>query len=181
MTVTATEDVRNDNSGADGADKSRLIVKIGSREYSLAAAEALCQRQATGFYWIAGLSLINMISLASNWDFRLYLGLGVTELIQGIGVLAGKDQYIGLMLAFYAVALAVLALFVFFGWRARQIKRWPFVLGMALYAADSVIYLAFQDFVGFGLHVFWLVFLWLGLRAVGPVQDARRRLASAST
>jgi cytochrome bd-type quinol oxidase subunit 1 len=74
--------------------------------------------------------------------------------------------------------LAVIAIFAVFGWRARQIERWPFIVGMWLYAADSVIYLVFQEFVAFGFHIFWLVFLWMGLIWVKPIHDTRRRPAS---
>jgi hypothetical protein len=175
MTVAATEDVHGDNRGPDsnGPDESRVSVKIGSKEYSLAAAEALCRRQAAGFYWIAGLSLINAIALAADWNFSLYLGLGVTQIVQVFAMVAVEPS---MKAGFYVATLAVVALFGFLGWQARQIKRWPFVLGMLLYAADSVIFLAIQDVVAFAFHMFWLVFLWVGLRAVGPVQDARRRL-----
>jgi hypothetical protein len=172
MAVAATQDVSD--------YKSSPIVKIGRREYSLVAAEALCRRQATGFYWIAGLSLMNMIALAADWNFSMYLGLGATQLIQAFGMVAGKEDQGTVMLAFYAAALAVIALFGFLGWRAQQIKRWPFVLGMSLYAADSVIFLVFQDWFALGFHVFWLLFLSAGLSAVRPIQDARRRLLASS-
>jgi hypothetical protein len=181
MAVAATEDVRDDNRGPDGsrADESLAIVKIGRREYSLGTAEALCRRQATGFYWIAGLSLINMIALAADWNFSMYLGLGATQLIQAFGMVAAKQDQGVAMLAFYAAALAVMALFGFLGWRAQQIKRWPFVLGMWLYAADSVIFLVFQDWFAVGFHVFWLLFLSAGLSAVRPIQNARRSLPAS--
>jgi hypothetical protein len=167
MATAAPEDVVGGNSS--------LMLKIGRRDYSLAAAEALCRRQATDFYWISGLSLINMIALAAGWDFSMALGLGATQLIQAFGMVA-QDR--GVMLGFYAAALAVMALFAVLGWRARQIERWPFLLGMWLYAADSVIFLIFQDYLALGFHVFWLLFLSAGLTAVAPIRDARRRLAT---
>jgi len=176
MTAEATQDVQDPNGGQDNGGP---IVKIGRKEFPLARAEANCRRQAAGFYWIAGLSLINMISLAERWDFSMYLGLGVTEILQAAAMVASRAGEGGVTVGFYAAALAIIAMFAVFGWRARHIERWPFVLGMWLYAADSVIFLVFQDFFAFGFHVFWLVFLWMGLIWVKPVQDARRRLESA--
>jgi uncharacterized membrane protein (UPF0136 family) len=191
MTVEATQDVQDHNRGQDsrgqyrrgldnrGEDGSGPIVKIGRKEFPLARAEANCRRQAAGFYWIAGLSLVNMISLAGRWDFSMYLGLGVTEILQAAAMVASRAQEDGLTVGLYAATLAVIAMFAVFGWRARQIERWPFILGMSLYAVDSVIFLVFQDFFAFGFHIFWLVFLWMGLIWVKPVQDARRRLVLA--
>jgi hypothetical protein len=157
-------------------DHSGPILKIGSTSMPLATAEAQCLRGAAGFYWIAGLSLINMIALAERWDFNMVIGLGVTDILQAAATIAEKP---GVKVGFYAATLAVIALFAIFGWRARQIERWPFVLGMWLYAADSVIFYFSQDFYAFGFHIFWLVFLWFGLIWIRPVQEARRLLASA--
>jgi hypothetical protein len=176
MTVEATQDVQDHDRRQDNRGP---IVKIGRKEFPLARAEANCRRQAAGFYWIAGLSLINMISLVGHWDFSMYLGLGVTEILQAAAMVAWRAEVTSVTVGLYAAALAVIALFAVFGWRARQIERWPFVVGMWLYAADSVLFLVFQDFFAFGFHIFWLVFLWMGLIWVKPVQDVRRRLESA--
>lgn len=64
--------------------------------------------------------------------------------------------------------------------RAGRIVRWPFVVGMSLYAADSLIFVVAQDYIGLGFHAFWLVFLWTGLRTVGPIQAARAHRAAAA-
>lgn len=65
MVETATTgDASSDGDGA-AADHA-VIVKIGARAYPLAVAEALCRRQATGFYWIAGLSIVNAVAIAST-------------------------------------------------------------------------------------------------------------------
>jgi hypothetical protein len=186
MAAEATQGVQDHNSGRDnsspadsGQDTSGPILKIGSTSIPLATAEAHCRRGAAVFYWIAGLSLINMIALAGHWDFSMVVGLGVTEILQAAAIVAGKAEEPGVMVGLYAATLAVIALFAVFGWRARQIERWPFVLGMWLYAADSVIFVVFQDFFALGFHVFFLVILWFGLIWVRPVQSARRCLASA--
>ncbi len=153
-------------------NNSGPIVKVGSREYPLAVAEARCRGQARGFYWIAGVSLVNMVAIAQHWDFSMVIGLGVTQVLQ-FGALMAADSVE--MAGWYGAAFAAIALFGFLGWRAGQIARWPFLVGMWLYAADSVLMLVFQEYLSFGFHVFWLVFLWAGLIHVRPIQDARRR------
>src|SRR5262249_14882161 len=78
----------------------------------------------------------------------------------------------------YILGCGAIALFVFFGWRARRIERWPFILGMSLYALDSLIFLAARHWVAVGFHLFWLMFLSVGLQAVAPIRAARRPIAA---
>jgi len=159
------------NVPADQATSQPATVRLGRKDYSIPDAEAFCRRFANGFFWIAGLSLINMISIATDSGYAMLLGLGVTLLIQAFA-LATNDP--GLMLMSYVVGCAAVALFVFLGWRARRIERWPFILGISLYALDTLIFLASRDFVALGFHLFWLLFLAVGLQAVSPIRAARR-------
>jgi len=153
------------------------IVKLGGKNFSIPDAEALCRRHANGFFYIAGLSLINMIAIATDSGFTMSLGLGVTQLMQ-IFALTADDRF--WMLMSYVVGSGTIALFLLLGWRARHVERWPFVLGMWLYAADSLIFLRYQDYLAFGFHVFWLFFLSAGLGAVAPIRDAKRRVSAPS-
>src|SRR5262245_21881874 len=150
-------------------------VRLGAKDFSIPDAEAFCRRFANGFFWIAGLSLINMIMIATESGYAMLPGLGVTQVMQGFA-LATSDP--GWTLMSYVVGCAVVALFVFFGWRARQIERWPFILGMSLYALDTLIFLAVRDFVALGFHLFWLLFLSIGLRAVSAIRAAKERASA---
>jgi len=147
-------------------------VKLGGKDFSIPDAEAFCRRFANGFFWIAGLSLINMVALATDADFTMTLGLGVPLLVQVRAMAAGDD---GGMLMSYLIGGGATALFIFLGMRARRIARWPFLLGMSLYAVDSLIFLAIPDWVSFGFHLFWLWFLSVGLTSVPPILAARRQ------
>jgi len=154
------------------ASEQVATVKLGTKDFSIPDAEAFCRRFANGFFWIAGLSLINMIAIATGSRVVMILGLGVTQVIQLAALTTDED---GWMLLFYLVGAGATVLFIFLWVRARRIERWPFILGMSLYALDSLIFLPDQDYISFGFHMFWLLFLSIGLRAVSPILAARRQ------
>ena len=130
------------------------------------AADPVLEKQLKGggswFYWIAGLSLVNSVIALSGSGTRFILGLGITqifdELAQGMGSGAGLAV---------AVVLDLLAsaVFVFFGVFANKRHTWSFIVGMALYALDGLIYLIAQDWLGVGFHAFVLFCLFRGFKA----------------
>jgi hypothetical protein len=132
---------------------------------SLSAGERTtleAQRRGGGqwFYWIAGLSLINAVLALTGQDWRFLLGLGVTQLVQELSQQAGAP---GIKAGL--VGLAVIGLFAVLGQRAIQGHRWAFVLGMALFGLDGLIFLLIQDWVGVGFHAFALAMILRGYLA----------------
>jgi hypothetical protein len=126
-----------------------------------AALVAQLKSGASWFYWIAGLSLVNSISAATGSDWRFILGLGITQVIDALGADmggAGKMVTLGLDL----LAASVLVLFGIFGYKRHL---WAFVVGMALFALDGVIFLLASDWIGVGFHVFVLYCLFRGFQA----------------
>ncbi len=121
-------------------------------------AELVEQRDsgAGWFYWIAGLSLINLVILLLESDVYFPVGLGVTDLSYFV-----LETPIAMALSF-----GVLALFTLFGALARRGSAAIFVLGMLLYALDGVLcFVVFEDWIGVGFHLFVLWRLFSGLRA----------------
>lgn len=116
---------------------------------------------ASWFYWIAGLSLVNSIAAFLGSDWRFILGLGVTQIIDLFGSQmggAGKVVTIGLDVA----AAGVLILLGVFG-NKRQL--WAFIVGLVLFALDSVVFLIGGDWIGVAFHAFVLYCLFRGLQA----------------
>ena len=78
------------------------------------------------------------------------------------------------------VVLAVLGIWT----QARKGAKWAFVLGMTLYAADSLIFLAGQDWLALAFHGFALWRMGSGFnaaRALGiVVANAERKAATAT-
>jgi hypothetical protein len=125
------------------------------------AALAQMKSGASWFYWIAALSLVNSISAFTGSDWRFILGLGVTQLIDGLGQsIEGSGKFIALALDL--VAAGVLVLFGVFGSKAHL---WAFVLGMVLFALDGVIFLLAQNWIGVAFHAFVLYCFFRGFQA----------------
>ena len=51
---------------------------------------------------------------------------------------------------------------LFLGWRAGARRSWAFVLGLALYALDALIFVLAGDWLSVGFHAFVLFGVWSG-------------------
>ena len=130
------------------------------------AADPVLEKQLKGggswFYWIAGLSLVNSALALSGSETRFILGLGITQIFDGLA--QGMGSGAGLAVAVVLDLLAAAAL-VLFGVFANKRHTWSFVVGMALYALDGLIYLIAQEWLGIGFHAFVLFCLFRGFKA----------------
>jgi hypothetical protein len=124
---------------------------------------------AAWFFWIAGLSLVNSIILMVGGQWNFLVGLGITQVIDGIasGVASEADASAAIIikaLAFFA-DLVVAGLFVTFGVLAMKRYKLSFIIGIILYALDGLIFLIVPDFLSIGFHLFALFGLYTGLQA----------------
>ncbi|MFA5553921.1 MAG: hypothetical protein WCZ89_09125 [Phycisphaerae bacterium] len=120
---------------------------------------------ASWFYWIAGLSIINSILVISRSDLTFIIGLGITQIISGIGlVLEERIGSLGHIIAFVFCLIAS-GVFAMFGIFANKRHLWAFIVGMVLYALDGLLFLIVQDWLSIGFHVFALVCIYSGLKA----------------
>lgn len=139
---------------------------------------------AAWFYWIAGLSLINsvVILMGSQWSFLI--GLGVTQVIDGVAL--GLVMQIGEQSATvvkgiaFAMDVFVACTFVLWGFLAGRLHRWAYVVGMILYAMDGLIFLLVRDYLSLGFHVFALVYLFKGFKACGQLTRLDELAAGAA-
>lgn len=128
---------------------------------------------AANFYWIAGLSAINTVLAVMQSDTRFVMGLAVTQFVDALAFLIGQDSpgsrtiLLGISVV---IDLVILGIFVLFGYFASQGRRWAFIIGMILYAVDTLLMLFFQDWLSFGFHIFFLWGLFGGLRALNQLQ-----------
>jgi hypothetical protein len=122
---------------------------------------------ANWFYWIAVLSIINSgVTLAGGqWGF--IIGLGITQVADAIGAAVASEFGTGIELRamIFLFDAFVAGLFVLFGMLARKRHTWAFVTGMALYAADGLIFLLAGDWLSLAFHGFALFCLFGGLSA----------------
>jgi len=129
---------------------------------------------ANWFYWIAGMSAVNTFLYLTGSDTRFIIGLGMTQVIDifaglmagGLSqTLAGIVSGVGLALSF-----ALDGLFVVFGIMANRYKRWAFIVGMVLYALDTVIFLLLTDWFALLFHGLALFGLWRGTQALNAIR-----------
>ena len=138
---------------------------------------------ANGFYWIAGLSLINSIILLAGGRWIFFIGLGITQFVDGISMALvadmGSNAKIIVQIIAFAIDIGIAGIFVVFGIFACKRYKWVFILGMILYALDGLIFLIVPDFLSIGFHLFILLGIYGGLKAIGKLQKIERASASA--
>jgi hypothetical protein len=103
-------------------------------------AESQLKGAANWFFWLAGLSLVNSAILLLGGGFNFVIGLGITQVIDGIAVALAKNYGSTIQVLAFAVNAGIAGLFVLFGVLGRKKQLWPFIVGMVLYALDGLIF-----------------------------------------
>ncbi len=131
--------------------------------------ERAYKNAASNFYWIAALSLIN--SLVSMFGGGIYfvIGLGITQLIDGVAYLIVHDipnlNTIAYVIAF-VLNLSICGVIALLGLLTAKGYHWALLTGMVLYAMDALLVLIFKDWLGFAFHLFFLWQIWMMLRLI---------------
>ena len=139
--------------------------------YDVSSREALERTARVGsrwFYWIAGLSLVNTLLYYGGAPIRLAMGLGLTQLIDGIvGTIFPQLYYLSL-----AIDVIIAAAFIGFGYLSGRGEISTFVVGLIVYCFDGLLYLGLMilghtpsGIVAIIWHGIAVYFLWKGLQA----------------
>lgn len=155
-----------------GADAS-------AEQYRFQAAIAdLVRRMKSGannFYWIAALSVINSAILQFGGDSFFVVGLAATLFVDfvfiGVREAMPADSALVLKIVGLFVSALIAGVFVLFGLFANRAKKWAFIVGMVLYAIDTLIMLAFREWMGLIFHGLFLFGLFSGLSALNKLQQ----------
>lgn len=129
------------NGPDSGGATPTLSQIIAAKAASASAGHA--QKTGNVFFLIAGLSLLNTFLAMSGTPVALALGLGITRMFDAVLRQGGS---IGPVLVLNALVASV---FVLIGVFARQGKGAAILIGLLLYAGDTVL-LALD---GVGLHI----------------------------
>jgi hypothetical protein len=113
------------------------------------------QRAATQFYWIAALSLFNLILLITNAPVVFPTGLAIAYLLAILSALLEIAGRIVVALG----ALGTVGLFALFGYYGKKGASWAFIAGIALYVLDGVIWGFLGDWISVGFHVLIIVLI----------------------
>jgi hypothetical protein len=125
-------------------------------------AHALEQRTKSGarwFFWIAGLSIITSLVTFGGGSFAFFLSLGSTQVIDGFARGLANDLGEGTKIVALVFDVLIAGVFALVGWFALKRHLWSFIVGMALFALDALILLAFQVWISFAFHA--LVIYWI--------------------
>ena len=139
-----------------------------SANSSQAAVEQKLRLQAkvrTGAGWlmaVAAFSVINSVLVISNANLHFIVGLGITQITDGMGKSTGSAG----ASAGVIVSLFMAGIFALFWKFARQEQQWAFITGMVIYALDGLIFLGFGIFLDFAFHLYALYCMFLGLKAL---------------
>lgn len=136
---------------------------------------------ANWFYWIAALSAINSIILVAKGGMSFVVGLGITQDIAAIGVKAAREGDPALRYVALGVEIVVAGIFALFGFFARKMHLWAFVVGMLLYALDSLIFVYAEEWWSVGFHVFAFGGLCYGVAAQWKLRKLRSQAFTTSS
>jgi len=130
---------------------------------------------ATNFFWIAGLSLASSVLFLFTSRPGFVIGLGVTMFLDTLThniAQAYPNSVLLVRLLGLLPDLFICGVFVLCGIFGARGQRVAFIAGMSLYGLDAILTLVSGDFYGFGFHLFFLWFLFSGLKALDQLKKA---------
>ena len=121
---------------------------------------------ANWFFWIAGLSVVNsLITMFSDSGGGFVIGLGITQIIDAIGVMLSEEIGSAGRIAALMLNIIPVGVFVVFGVFAGRRQLWAFIVGLVIYGLDGLLFLLVRDWWSIGFHTFALVCVYGGFKA----------------
>jgi hypothetical protein len=133
-----------------------------------------------GAGWFIAVALFSVVNSALGFfDAKLHfiVGLGVTQIADGVGKAGGTAGSV----AGFLVSLCAAGVFLAFWKFAREGQQWAFLTGMILYGVDGLIFLPFALWLDFGFHIFALFSMYKGLQAVNALNQLNRQQPASYT
>lgn len=141
---------------------------------------------ANWFYWIAALSVINSVLMATETSISFIFGLAATQIIDALAAFIGQDLQLESLntvrIIGWVLNLLIVGIFALFGVFAHKRKKWAFIAGMILYALDAIAALFVwdkPDILSFAFHLIVIWGLAGGLRAAGALDQIDAALRQA--
>jgi hypothetical protein len=120
------------------------------------------------FYWVGALSLVNSLILLNGGKTFFVIGLGITLLVDVLGTSVAQrmpQNAQAITVVTFAVDVLIALFVAGFGWLAAKRYQTAFLLGMALYLLDGLLFVLFQDWMSVAFHAFALFCMWNGFKA----------------
>jgi hypothetical protein len=140
-----------------------------------AATTAALHRGANWLFLIAGLSVVNVVSLASGSQWIFLGGLGVTQFVAAVAMQLGtRAQLVALFVNLWATGF-----FICLGFFARKGQKWAFITGMTLYAIDALVVVLLQQWIMLLFHGFVLFRLYQGYSSCNALHAFDKRYSGS--
>ncbi len=150
-----------------------MVTELVNAEEAVAARQA--QIGASWFHWIAGLTLVNVVTalFGMDWVFMLSLMAPI-----GAAGMAHKYHSTGGYVATALFSAFAVGLFFLLGHFGKKGARWAFVTGLTFYGLDALLWLAVREWLGLALHGYALWRIAGGLGAANRLAALRRQSAA---
>ena len=128
------------------------------------------------FMAVALFSVVNSALMLFNAKLHFIVGLGVTQIADGVGKLGGTAGSV----AGFVVTLFAAGFFLLFWKFAREGQQWAFITGMILYALDGLIFLGFGLWLDLAFHAFAIFNIYKGMAALNELNQLNRQPAAVT-
>ncbi len=153
----------NPTQAVDGS----VVPQLSQQDAAVRAALMMqILRGANWFYWIAGLSLVNLGAIATGANFRFIIGLGFSEMLGGWAKeMVASSGSNGAIMTACVGGVALATFFAACGWFARRPSMVAFIIGIAVFALDTAVFFLASDWIGVAFHAYAIYCLWRGVTA----------------
>lgn len=124
---------------------------------------------ANWFFWIAGLSAVNFALELSGTNFGFAVGSLAVDVC---AALARQDGQFNIF--FVLAGIVIIGIWILLGVFARRAHRTAFIIGMALFALDTLLLLMVFSIIGVAIHAWILYKIFDGLRDAWILKKALR-------
>lgn len=119
---------------------------------------------ARWFWWIAGLSLVNVACDVAQANISFVMGLAFTQIAHAM------------FHSSMGIAFAIDALFIggfyLLGRQAQRGQLWAFIVGIVVYVCDALIYVKYEDWMPVAFHALALFYTGKALMSLLAAQKA---------
>jgi hypothetical protein len=162
---------------ADHPSKQIKIVRVEKTVPESERLAAVVARGAHWFYWIAGLTALNIFLLAIKAPFSLAVGLGSPSLVYRFLAQSGTAVELPpLNFDIVLIDLVLCGLLGLFGWFSSQGNRVIFIIGTIFVFLDSLLFIfPLFSIPALIVHTVGLVMMVKGVVALGKVDEVIAR------
>ena len=118
------------------------------------------------FLWIGILSVFNIIAVYFHQDIHFVTGLGINYLALAMTEGVGRGLGINLLPFGFLFSFLFSGIFIWIWRKSKQNNKNFYLTGLIIYGLDTIIFLFMKEWYSFGFHIFGLLGLYYGYKAL---------------